>query len=168
MSILKFWNDVSSEWMPISTSVALLDSSVSNDKLGSDVKVGSLSALQTSAKGNAVSAINEVNSKVGNTAQLQTEAKTSVVSAVNELHSQIGGISNYSIVAGNGTFAGDEGQIITFSEAMLNTAYKIAVTQTGAVDGSVGDVVVADKTTAGFTVKNTGSSGGTFDWLAIA
>jgi len=52
---------------------------------GQDTRIGDLNSLNTSAKNNVTSALNEVNSKVGNTAQLQTSAKNDLVSALNEL-----------------------------------------------------------------------------------
>lgn len=168
MSILKFWHEDSSEWYPISTAVALLNDSVSNEKLGSDIKVGSLSALNTAVKTDIASALNEVLAKIGTLSSLTTTTKTSTVAAINEVKAQANAIPVIGMASGTGTFAGDAGRTVSIGKTMANTAYRISITQTGAVDGSTGDVAVTSKTTTNFIVKNTGSSGGAFDWIVIA
>ncbi|MFA5424232.1 MAG: hypothetical protein WC374_10285 [Phycisphaerae bacterium] len=66
------------------------DGSLTNAKLATDAKVGSLAALATIEKASAVGAINELNTGIGNKAALTTEVKTSLVAAVNELDADIG------------------------------------------------------------------------------
>jgi hypothetical protein len=75
---------------PALTSGSLLtDSSVTNLKLATDAKVGSLATLTTTNKTDAVSAINEnkvlLNTSIGTLANLATSVKTDVVSSINEV-----------------------------------------------------------------------------------
>lgn len=62
------------------------DGTISNAKLATDVKVGSLATLNTTAKTDAVSAINEVLADVGDISLLNTVNKTDVVTAINEIN----------------------------------------------------------------------------------
>lgn len=60
-------------------------SAITNAKMSRDVKVGSLAALNTTAKTDVTSAINEVSNRTGSLASLNTTAKDNLVNAVNEL-----------------------------------------------------------------------------------
>lgn len=78
---------------------AIADNSVTNDKLGADVKAGSLAALTTTAQGSLQAAINEVdanadaaqadadtaNTNIGTLGNLTTAAQNNLVAAINEV-----------------------------------------------------------------------------------
>jgi hypothetical protein len=66
------------------------DNSITNAKLGTDVKAGSLAALTTTLKTSLQAAINEIDADVGVPASLTTTAKTNLVAAINELDSDVG------------------------------------------------------------------------------
>jgi hypothetical protein len=69
---------------------SISDGAVTNAKLATDVKVGSLAALTTTEKASVVGAINELDADVGAKTSLTTTAKTNLVAAINELDSDIG------------------------------------------------------------------------------
>ncbi len=75
------------------------DGSVTNTKLATDVKVGSVAALTTTANTNAVAAINELDADIGAPASLTTTIKTSAVLAINELDAEIGNVSTLTTTA---------------------------------------------------------------------
>lgn len=77
------------------------DGVVTNAKLATDVKVGSLASLTTSTTSNVVAAINElvldvevVSAKVGTLSGLTTTAKSNTVAAINELVTSISGLAS--------------------------------------------------------------------------
>lgn len=61
------------------------DSSVTNAKMASDVKIGSLAALATSVKTSIQAAINEIVASIGALSGLTTTAKNTIVAALNEI-----------------------------------------------------------------------------------
>lgn len=74
------------------------DGAVTNAKLATDVKVGSLATLNTTAKSSVVAAINEVdtnadtaNTGIGTLGNLSTTVKTNLVLAVNETYAAVAG-----------------------------------------------------------------------------
>ena len=78
-------------------------------------RVGTLSSLTTTAKTNAVVAINEVNGKVGTLSSLTTSTKTDTVSAINELVTGMTGIKTQNLLANpNGWYMGGN-QTVTLS-----------------------------------------------------
>jgi len=90
----------------ITADSAPADGSVTNAKLATDVKVGSLAALTPTANTNVVEAINEVdahadaaNTSVGTLANLTTTAKTDLVVAINEIDTAASAASSVAIAA---------------------------------------------------------------------
>ncbi|MFA5239802.1 MAG: hypothetical protein WC476_08880 [Phycisphaerae bacterium] len=69
---------------------AIGDDTITNTKLATDAKVGSLAALTTTVKTSFQAAINEVDADIGAPASLTTNAKTNLVAAVNELDADMG------------------------------------------------------------------------------
>ncbi len=63
------------------------DGTISNLKLATDVKVGSLAGLTTAVKTSVVAALNELDGDVGDLSALTTTEKGSAVGAINELDS---------------------------------------------------------------------------------
>lgn len=61
--------------------------------------------------------------------------------------------------AGSTTTAGPAGQAVTFTTALADTNYHVSVSCDSATEGSLGDVWITSKTTAGFTLHNGGASG---------
>ncbi|RPJ79816.1 MAG: hypothetical protein EHM20_00055 [Alphaproteobacteria bacterium] len=69
------------------------DSSVTNAKLATDVKIGSLATLTTTAKTSVVAAINELDGEIGVLSSLTSRVTTSVVNAINSLVTDRGDIT---------------------------------------------------------------------------
>ena len=120
------------------------DATITDTKLGTDVKVGSIAALTTTVKTSVVAAINSLVTDTGALASLTTTVKTSVVAAINSLVTDTGAlasltttaktslviainelVSSISTVAGNltthKTSADHDGRYYTASE--VNTAF---------------------------------------------
>jgi len=79
----------------------IADDSITNAKMHSDVKVGSLATLTTTTKSSVVGAINEivtalndVAENIGNLSTLTTTEKTNIVGALNEINGNIGDLDN--------------------------------------------------------------------------
>lgn len=66
------------------TNATNIETNATNITVASN-KVGDLSTLETTAKTDAVSAINEVNNNIGDLSDLNTTDKTSAVNAINEI-----------------------------------------------------------------------------------
>ena len=66
------------------TNATNIETNATNITVASN-KVGDLSTLETTAKTDAVSAINEVNSNIGDLSSLETTIKSSVTGAINEI-----------------------------------------------------------------------------------
>lgn len=73
-------------------------------------------------------------------------------------------VDGISLQKGSSTFNSTTGRSIVIS-TMPNTSYAVSITATGNTGGNLGDVYVSGKTTTGFTVYNTGSFTGSFDWI---
>lgn len=61
------------------------DLAVTNAKLATDVKIGSVAALTTTSKASVVGAINELDAEIGTISGLSTTAKSTIVEAINEV-----------------------------------------------------------------------------------
>lgn len=72
------------------TTAGIEDGSLTNAKLGSDIKVGSLASLTTTVKTSVQGAINELDAEIGTLSSLTTTAKNTVVAALNEINALIG------------------------------------------------------------------------------
>lgn len=121
------------------------DGSISNAKLATDVKVGSLAALTTTEKSSVVGAVNELDSDVGtNTtsigtlASLTTTEKTNLVGAINEIDAKESTIQNgtpVNAVAATGalTISGVviDGETVTIDSDIYEFAADAAQTVTG-------------------------------------
>lgn len=70
------------------------DGSVTNAKLATDVKVGSLASLTTTAKSSVQGAINELDGEIGTLSSLTTTSKSTLVGAINEVDSDLGTLSS--------------------------------------------------------------------------
>jgi len=84
------------------------DGAVTNAKLATDVKVGSLATLDTTEKTSVVGAINEVNTNtdtantsIGTLANLTTTAKNNLVVAINEVDADIAAATELATDASN-------------------------------------------------------------------
>ena len=97
------------------------DDSVTNAKLATDVKVGSLATLTTTSTATVVGAINELDAALGDTAALTTTATTGVT-AINELDGDVGNVS--TLTTSSKTVVGAINEI--------NTGEAAQVTLTGA------------------------------------
>ena len=75
------------------------DGTVTNAKLATDVKVGSVAALTTTTKASAVLAINELVTTIGALASLSTTTKASIVLAINEILTNTGNVAALSTTA---------------------------------------------------------------------
>lgn len=75
------------------TNAKISNDTITNSNLGTDIKVGSLSSLTTTAKSSIVEAINEHDSEIGTLSSLTTTTKSSLVGAVNEHDGEIGTLS---------------------------------------------------------------------------
>lgn len=85
------------------TSAKIADNAVTNAKLATDVKVGSLTSLTTTSKASVVGAINEHDTEIGTLSSLTTTAKSSLVAAVNELDSDLATLSTSTTTHQNDT-----------------------------------------------------------------
>lgn len=81
------------------------DSAITNAKLYSDVKVGSLATLTTTSKASVVGAINELDAEIGTISGLSTTAKSTIVEAINEVdaHADAAAASQAGMVTLTGT-----------------------------------------------------------------
>lgn len=61
------------------------DLAVTNAKLATDVKIGSVAALTTTSKASVVGAINELDAEIGTLSGLSTSVKNTLVAAINEV-----------------------------------------------------------------------------------
>ena len=61
------------------------DSAITNAKLATDVKIGSVAALTTTSKASIQGAINELDAEIGVISTLSTTAKSTIVEAINEV-----------------------------------------------------------------------------------
>lgn len=91
------------------------DGTVTNAKLATDVKVGSLASLNTTAKSSVQAAINELvsadstlssaistnSTSIGTLSSLTTSEKTSLVGAINELNQEISALQSTSVTTTN-------------------------------------------------------------------
>ena len=111
------------------------DGSITNLKLATDVKVGSLTSLTTAVKTSVQAAINELDSDVGDLSSLTTTVKTSLVAALNEVDGDIGDISTLtttlktSMVAALNELDGDIGALSS-----------LTTTEKGSVVGAVNEL----------------------------
>lgn len=172
------------------------DGTVTNAKLATDVKIGSLAALTTTAKSSVVSSINELNSAkayastVGSLSSLTTTAKSNVVAAINEVQAgkQIAGdyatasalataisteVTNRNAAIAEATVTGIDKsfELISYASS-LSIAYdevrpnkkigiltgNIAITSTGASNGSSGFYLVSQDGTGSRAVTVEGQS----------
>lgn len=144
------------------------DNSLTNAKLGTDIKIGSLATLTTTEKGSVVGAINEVNAKstvpadnsitntklasdvkVGSLATLGTTEKASVVGAVNELNTKIG-TTMCQFKSGTGTFTdNDTAQTFTDSFCTASSLVTVAITS-----GTPAGSWVVDSAAGSFTITS--------------
>jgi hypothetical protein len=67
------------------TASAPADLSVTNAKLATDVKMGSLASLTTTEKGSMQGAVNELDGEIGDLSTLTTTEKGTIVGAINEV-----------------------------------------------------------------------------------
>jgi hypothetical protein len=72
---------------------------VTNTMLATDVKVGSLAALTTTANSSVQAAINELDSDIGDLSSLTTTATGSLMLAINELDGDIGNLATLTTTA---------------------------------------------------------------------
>lgn len=70
------------------------------------------------------------------------------------------------IETGANTFVGGGGRSITLAAAQADTNYRVAITPTENGFGNIGEIYVL-KTTAGFSVVNSGSATTSFDWAVL-
>lgn len=61
------------------------DEAVTNAKLATDVKIGSLASLTTTSKASVVGAVNELDAEIGTISGLSTTDKSTLVAAINEV-----------------------------------------------------------------------------------
>ena len=81
---------------------AVSDGAITDAKLATDVKVGSLADLDTTETGSVVGAINEVvttAAEIGTLADLTTTAKTDLVVAINEVDASIAAVASTAAAA---------------------------------------------------------------------
>ena len=73
------------------------------------------------------------------------------------------------IMEGSGTFAGHTSStVINFTETEFESNnYSVLITPTSNTNGDLGEYWIERKTTTSFTVKNTGTSTGTFDYVIV-
>ncbi len=109
-------------WYPGTSTVS--DNTVTNAKLGTDVKVGSLAALTTTVKTSIQAAINELVTKIGALSGLATTEKGSVVGAINELVTSIG--AKYTLPL-TGIPATSMAAAVQTSLGKADTAYQLPV-----------------------------------------
>lgn len=93
------------------TNATNIETNATNITVASN-KVGDLSTLETTAKTDAVSAINEVNSNIGDLTDLNTTDKTSTVNAINEVLSQFNFTSFTTYKPGDTTMRVSTGTLI--------------------------------------------------------
>jgi len=124
-------------------------------------KVGTITGNLT---GTATTAENAINAQTATTANGADVLNTPVtIDGV----SFNGGSNIVTKYTGTGVFSSLTGTSIAIGATMPDTNYKVKITNTSVMDGSLGDIVVkaADKTTTHFKVYNTGENAdGTFEW----
>lgn len=81
------------------------DEAVTNAKLATDVKIGSLASLTTTSKASVVGAVNELDAEIGTISGLSTSAKSTIVEAINEVdaHADAAAASQAGMVTLTGT-----------------------------------------------------------------
>lgn len=150
------------------------DGTVTNAKLATDVKVGSLASLTTAATSSVQAAINELDGDIGDLTSLTTTAQDSAVLAINELDSDIGVLSTLtttaksSLVAAINELDGDNAAFATKTgvETLTNkTLTSPTITTMLINDGDAGlTVTSADQThaTPVATIPDIGDAADTF------
>jgi hypothetical protein len=81
------------------------DLAVTNAKLATDVKIGSVAALTTTSKASVVGAINELDAEIGTISGLSTTDKSTLVAAINEVdaHADAASVSQAGLASLTGT-----------------------------------------------------------------
>lgn len=116
------------------TNATNIETNATNITVASN-KVGDLTTLETTAKTDAVSAINEVNSNIGDLSSLNTTSKSSLVSAVNEVLGKFNltDITTYrnaldpTITCSNGTLSSIDITVATNSDKSICKIYGLVV-----------------------------------------
>lgn len=76
------------------------------------------------------------------------------------------GTTSGVIETGANTFVGGGGKSIALAAAQADTNYRVIITPTENGFGNIGEIYVL-KTTAGFSVVNSGSATTSFDWAVL-
>ncbi len=126
------------------------DDSITQAKLGTDVKVGSIAALTTATKVSVVAAVNEIDADVGVPASLTTTAKNTLVAAINELDADVGNCATLTttaktVVGAINEMQTNEGSNVTLvgSQTLVNKTLTLPViATTGAIVDAGGDEYV--------------------------
>jgi hypothetical protein len=108
----------------LSPQTAPPDSSVTNAKMASDVKIGSLASLTTSVKTSIQAAINEIVANIGTLSGLTTTAKNTIVAAINEID---GGYKAKYTRPVDGIPSGDMTTAVQASLALADSAVQASI-----------------------------------------
>jgi hypothetical protein len=108
----------------LSPAAAPPDSSVTNAKMASDVKIGSLASLATTVKTSIQAAINEIVSNIGALSGLSTTAKNTIVEAINEVD---GHADAAYVKPGGGIPSGDMTAAVQASLGKADTALQASI-----------------------------------------
>jgi hypothetical protein len=108
----------------LSPQAAPPDSSVTNAKMASDVKIGSLASLTTAVKTSIQAAINEIVSNIGALSGLSTTAKNTIVAAINEVD---GHADAAYVKPANGIPSGDMTAAVQASLGKADTALQASI-----------------------------------------
>lgn len=100
------------------------DSSVTNAKMASDVKIGSLASLSTTVKTSIQAAINEIVGNIGALSGLSTTAKNTLVAAINEVD---GHADAAYVKPGDGIPSGDMTAAVQASLALADSAVQASI-----------------------------------------
>lgn len=114
---------------------------------GPDAMIGNLSALTTTAKGNLVAAVNELDTlitaadgEIGNLSSLSTTAKSNLVAAINEIFALIGALSSLSTTAKSSVVASINEIFARLSPAINSSGKLLAAAVTA---GLITDTMLA-------------------------
>lgn len=130
------------------------DGTVTNSKLATDVKVGSLEALETTEKSSVQGAINEVvgaigdlEELIGDGATLDTTEKEEIVGAINELVALIGDLSALgttekgSLVGAINEAFGAIGSVEEEIKGEDGSLGDLTTTEQGSIIGAINEIV---------------------------